>query len=49
MQPVAEDSVFDDVDTAADAELAHGVGLMSLDGLYTEVEPRRDLLVAVAE
>src|SRR3954470_21990351 len=46
--PALEYRVADDVYAAAHVELAHGVGLVRLDGLDAQVEARGYLLVAEA-
>ena len=47
LQPALQQRVPHDVDAAADAELVHRVGLVRLDGLDAQIQPRGDLLVGV--
>ena len=48
VQPALENAVADDVDAAGQSEPAHGIGLVQLYSLDTDLQSVRDLLVAMS-
>ena len=48
MQPADMEGILQQLDPPGEAKLTHGVGLVNFDRLVAQVEPRGDLLVAVA-